>query len=307
MIESSYQYSSGKNREKMPPKNQMKFYTHLPEAQLNFTQDFHKTHSQKTLQVDRDTWRYYDSETQGPVLLLLHGGFADFSMWIHQITAFETGFRVIAPTCPALSNPTAQTYVDGLTAILDAEGVERLNLMGYSEGGLIAQCFLRVQRQRIDKAILAHTFYPTQDNKYYKNNFNVFRILPAPLTEWLFRNFAQPDKEESEAETAWKAWFLAYFESLKANLTKPIIITHIDLMMDFVRHYEFHLDDLKDWDGKLLITVSADDVVLRYYEGMKALYPMAETYVFDAGLGAHSIALISPDTFNRRILEFLKD
>jgi len=287
--------------------NPMRFYAHLPELQLNFVQDFFETHLQKALQIDQTTWRYFDSETEGPVLLLLHGGFADFSMWIHQITAFETGFHVIAPTCPVLVNATVQAYVDGLVSILNAEGVDRLNLMGYSEGGLIAQCFLRAQRRRIDKAILAHTFFPTPDNRYYKSNFNVFRILPAPLTEWLFRSFAQPDKEESEADAVWKDWYLLYFDSLKARLTKPVILTHIDLMMDFVRHYEFHPDDLKDWDGNLLLTVSADDIVLKYYEGMKSLYPMAETHVFNPGLGAHSIALISPDTFNQRIGEFLKD
>ncbi len=287
--------------------NNKKFYAHLPEEQFNFIQDFYATHLQKSIQIDNITWRYYDSETEGPVLLLLHGGFADFSMWVHQIAAFKSSYHILAPTCPVLTDATMMAYVEGLTSILTAEGVNHFNLMGYSEGGLIAQCFLRAQQQRIDKAILAHTFYPTPDNKYHENDFNLFRVLPAFLTTWLFQAFAQPDKEESEADTAWQAWFRAYFKSLKANLTKPIILTHIDLMMDFVRRYEFHPDDLKDWDGELLITVSADDVVLRYYEGLKSLYPMAETHVFDAGLGAHSIALISPDIFNQCIREFLQD
>jgi hypothetical protein len=76
-------------------------------------------------------------------------------------------------------------------------------------------------------------------------------------------------------------------------------------MIDFVRNYSFKPDDLEKWDGNLIITVSADDVVFPYFEGMKSLYPMAETHVFEAGLGAHSIALISPDIFNQTIRNFL--
>ena len=291
----------------MNPSNGNSIYSHLPDEQFDFIEKFFTVHHQKSLQLNETTWRYYDSEAEGPVLLLLHGGFADFSMWIHQITTFENDFRVIAPTCPVLLNATVQVYMDGLISILKSEGINRYNLMGYSEGGLIAQCLLRAQRHWIDKAILAHTFYPTPDNQYYKNDFTLFRVLPTPLPQWIFRAFAQPDKEELEADTPWQTWFRAYFKTLKANLTKPIILTHIDLMMDFVRRYAFHPDDMKDWDGNLLITVSADDVVFNYYEGLKRLYPMAETHVFEAGLGAHSIALISPKIFNQRVLAFFQD
>ena len=78
-------------------------------------------------------------------------------------------------------------------------------------------------------------------------------------------------------------------------------------MMDFSRNYEFHADDLNSWEGELLITVSEDDVVRGYFEGMKMLYPQAETHIFPEGLGAHSIALITPQVFNDRIRAFLSE
>jgi len=279
-------------------------YKNLPPEQLSFVRTFFNTHRQETIEIEGVKWQYYDSQTEGPNLLLLHGGFADYSMWIHQITAFDRDFRVITPTCPVLPDATMAAYADALRIILDEAGVDRMSLMGYSEGGLIAQCFLREQAHRIDKAVLAHTFYPTPENKYYRFDFNLFRVLPAPLTEWIFRAFAQPDKEELQADTEWQAWFRAYFKELKSNLTKSQILTHIDLMMDFVRQYSFHPEDLGNWDGDLLITVSADDVVMPYFEGMRRLYPMAESHIFEEGLGAHSIALISPEIFNQRIQKF---
>ncbi|MBN1305203.1 MAG: hypothetical protein JXA13_12275 [Anaerolineales bacterium] len=39
-------------------------------------------------------------------------------------------------------------------------------------------------------------------------------------------------------------------------------------MMDFVRGYnKFDASDLLGWQGKMLITVSEDDVVLNYFAG----------------------------------------
>ena len=58
--------------------------------------------------------------------------------------------------------------------------------------------------------------------------------------------------------------------------------------------------------GKMLITVSENDIVLRFFEGLKELYPMGEYHVFPEGMGGHSIGLISPRIFNQRIRTFLE-
>lgn len=287
--------------------NIQKYYSKIPDWQKEFLRDFRDSHPQKSLDVNGVTWQYYDSGKGEETLLLLHGGFVAFDMWIHQIVAFERDYRIIAPTCPALPEPTMANYANALHATLLNEGIERVDMMGYSEGGLIAQCFLRAYPELVRKAILGHTFYPSSDNKYSQYDFKIFRILPAFLTEWVFRQFAHPDKEELEHDsTQWLDWYQAYFKENLSDLSKDQILTHIDLMMDFSRNYEFQPGDLSDWDGEMLITVCADDVVLGYFEGLKALYPDAETHMFPEGLGAHSIALITPQVFNERIRAFLE-
>jgi pimeloyl-ACP methyl ester carboxylesterase len=291
----------------MPDSRIREFYSTIPSAQKEFIQDFEESHSQKSLRVHGVTWRYFDSERGTEVLLLLHGGYADFDMWIHQIIEFEKDHRIIAPTCPVLPDARMKEYSDAVYAILRAENINRVHVMGYSEGGLIAQCFLRDYSAIVDKAILAHTFYPCSDATYYRHNFTLFRILPSFLTELIFRLFAKPDKEELHHDsTEWLEWYKGYFKELKSRLTKEKIITHIDLMTDFVRNYSFRADDLSSWRGSMLITVSEDDIVLKYFDGLKRLYPHAEYHMFRKGLGAHSIALISPQIFNQRIREFLE-
>jgi len=285
-----------------------KFYSKIPNVQQKFIKEFEESHFQKSLQIEGITWNYFDSEKGKEVLLLLHGGYADFDMWIHQIVEFEKGYRIIAPTCPALPNAKMKEYSEALSTILDAENIARVNVMGYSEGGLIAQCFIRDYPTLIDKVILAHTFYPSSEITYYRNNFSLFRILPSFLTELLFRLFAKPDKEELEHDsTKLLEWYKGYFKELKSKLSKAQIITHIDLMIDFVRNYTFEIDNLSTWAENMLITVSEDDIVFKYFDGLKQLYPKAEYHIFRKGLGAHSIALISPEEFNQRIRKFLEN
>lgn len=283
-----------------------RFYSDIPSWQKEYIAAFIKNHLQKSIRINEIEWNYYDSEKGSEVLLLLHGGYADFDMWIHQIVEFEKTYRIIAPTCPVLPNAKMKEYSNALHEILTAENIPKVNMMGLSEGGLIEQCFLREYSSMVHKAILAHTFYPSPEVRYYDHDFTIFRILPAFLTEWIFRAFAKPDKEELQHDsTEWLAWYKAYFKDLKSRLTKAKILTHVDLMIDFVRNYNFHAEDLSAWDGKLLITVAEDDILLKYFDGLKQLYPSAEYYIFTKGLGAHSLALISPQIFNERIYQFL--
>ena len=284
-----------------------KFYPVIPAWQKKYILDFAKGHAPKTLRVDGVPWEYYDSKNGREALLLLHGGYSDFSMWMHQIIAFENTFRIIAPTCPALPHASMQHYAVALRTILKAEKISSVNIIGYSEGGIIAQVFLRNYPSLVNKVVLGHTFYPSRESRYYKNDFRLFKVLPACLTEFVFRSLAKPDKEEIEhASSEWLPWYQGWFKELKSNLTKDLIITHIDLMTDFVRNYTFDANDLSEWDGQMLITVAEDDIVFNYFEGLKQLYPHAECHVFKKGLGAHSLALISPAIFNQRIADFLE-
>jgi len=284
-----------------------RYYSRIPDAQKAFVEAFEASHPQKSLSVDGVTWTYFDSQQGEEVLLLLHGGYAAFDMWIHQIVEFERDYRIIAPTCPVLPDAKMKAYSDALAAILAAESIDSVDVMGYSEGGLIAQCFLRDHPAMVRKTVLGNTFYPSSEISYYRHDFTLFRILPAFLTELIFKLLAKPDKEELEHDsTEWLEWYKGYFDELKSRLTKGIIITHIDLMMDFVRNYSFHPDDLSVCEGDMLITTAEDDIVRKHFDGMKRLYPYAECHVFPEGLGAHSLALISPRVFNRRIREFLE-
>jgi class 3 adenylate cyclase len=53
--------------------------------------------------------------------------------------------------------PTLQERIKDITAVMDAEGVERASLIGLSEGGLMAQLFAAQHADRVDKLVLMNT------------------------------------------------------------------------------------------------------------------------------------------------------
>ena len=118
------------------------FYLTILSVQKKFIEDFEESHSQKNLRVNGVTCKYFDSEKGKKVLLLLHGGFAYFDMWIHQIVEFEKDCRIIAPSCPVLPDAKMKEYSNALYTILKAENINKVNVMGYSEGELTVQVFI---------------------------------------------------------------------------------------------------------------------------------------------------------------------
>jgi class 3 adenylate cyclase len=53
--------------------------------------------------------------------------------------------------------PTLEERIGDITAVMDAEGIERASLLGMSEGGLMAQLFAARYPDRVDKLLLLNT------------------------------------------------------------------------------------------------------------------------------------------------------
>ena len=53
--------------------------------------------------------------------------------------------------------PTLEERIGDITAVMDAEGVERASLLGLSEGGLMAQLFAAMHPERVDRLVLMNS------------------------------------------------------------------------------------------------------------------------------------------------------
>lgn len=104
----------------------------------------------KTIELDGDTFPYYDYGTGTPVLLL--HGFPDSKyLWRHQLPVLaEAGYRVIVPDLlgyggapkPAdVSAYAIPNILDDLIGLLDGLSIEEAHVVGHDWGGTVAWLF----------------------------------------------------------------------------------------------------------------------------------------------------------------------
>jgi pimeloyl-ACP methyl ester carboxylesterase len=110
-------------------------------------------------------WLNVEERGAGRPLLLVHGFPLDHTMWIGQIDALSSRFRVIAPDLPGFghSDPvqgmlTMDQMADDLAHLLDALGVdEPLSYCGLSMGGYVGWRFVDRYADRLWRLIQCDT------------------------------------------------------------------------------------------------------------------------------------------------------
>jgi poly(3-hydroxyoctanoate) depolymerase len=114
------------------------------------------------VQVGGTSWRVRDDGT-GPPLLLMAGIGGNIEMW-EPLTRLIRGRRLISFDAPGagasapLPRPVRMRRLAALVAeLLDVQGCERTDVLGYSFGGALAQQFARDHGDRVRRLILAGT------------------------------------------------------------------------------------------------------------------------------------------------------
>ena len=88
---------------------------------------------------------YYEVHGEGEPLMLVHGGTATSRDWASHLPAFTEHFRVFTPDSRGHGrtyNPAGEldyrVMADDMAALVDALGLQRPLVLGYSDGGQIA-------------------------------------------------------------------------------------------------------------------------------------------------------------------------
>ena len=88
---------------------------------------------------------YYEAHGEGEPLLLIHGGTATSQSWASHLPAFTEHFEVFTPDSRGhgrTDNPTGEfgyrMMANDMAALIDALGLQRPLVLGYSDGGQIA-------------------------------------------------------------------------------------------------------------------------------------------------------------------------
>jgi len=99
----------------------------------------------------------------GEPLLLLHGGHGSWTHWIANIPVLACDFRVIAPDLPGFGasfDPAPAYgmagYVATVSRLLDALGIARATLVGFSFGGAVAAEAARAEPRRVARLAMVN-------------------------------------------------------------------------------------------------------------------------------------------------------
>jgi pimeloyl-ACP methyl ester carboxylesterase len=140
----------------------------------------------------------------GPPVVLIHGVGLDASIWEAQAVALIEDHQVVAydmlghgqSACPPGVRALGD-FVDQLAALLDALSLERVALVGFSMGGLVARAFAAAYPERVSHLALLSTVYERSREEQagilarlgQAETAGPARLIGAALERWLSDDF----------------------------------------------------------------------------------------------------------------------
>ncbi len=155
-------------------------------------QTFRQTHAPQTLEVGGKTWEYTIFGEGAETVLFLHGMTGAYDIWWQVMEALAPDYRVVSLTYPAVDSLAGMA--EGVTAVLDAENIPSVNLVGSSLGGYFTQYLLTVMPDRVETAVFANTFPP--NDIIAEKNKKLGGLLPF-IPEWAVMGVLVGNTEES--------------------------------------------------------------------------------------------------------------
>jgi pimeloyl-ACP methyl ester carboxylesterase len=231
----------------------------------------------RQLQVAGWQWTYIVGGQGTRTVLLLPGSLVP-DLFFVIIQALEQDYHVIVPAYAAV--PTMNALVAGVTAILDAEGVEHVDVIGSSFGGYLAQCFVRAHPARVDRLILAETsvrhflsWTPSITLLAYLMN-----VLPPRLVRFVMWQLWSILFQPPISQRAF--WRKLMRNVLTTHLTRANFLSETKIIADFSAHYHFSRRDLATWPEKILLLESEDDEAYRPANRARTrtVYPQAQVH-----------------------------
>lgn len=195
-------------------------YAKVDPAKREALQTFRRQYPSQQIEVNGAAWEYLVMGRGEETILFLHGLAGSYDIWQQQMTALADRYRLVSLTYGPADNLAA--FAEAIVAILDAEQIERVHVVGSSLGGYLAQYLAAAHPERIDSLVLANTFPP---NDIIAADYQTIgRILPY-TPEWLimavmranYRHSVYPTSENSEL-------VLAFLREISYQMSKANVL-----------------------------------------------------------------------------------
>jgi pimeloyl-ACP methyl ester carboxylesterase len=244
--------------------------------------------SQRSGHIDANGIRiHYAAYGEGPPVVLLHGGLANADYWGNQIPALALHRTVIAMDSRGHGRSTRDLrplgydlMADDVVALMDALGVPKADIVGWSDGAVVALDLAMRHLDRVGKIFAYAVNTKTTGTKH------AAILHPAVLA--FIRRAAREYKRHSDTPNEYGA-----------------------LLLQIVRMWasgpDWTDEDLSAIAAPVLVVHGEHDETIKrtHVEYVAATIPDAQLLILP-GTG-HFAFLQNPDLFNRALVRFLDD
>jgi pimeloyl-ACP methyl ester carboxylesterase len=241
-------------------------------------QAFRADHPNRSLTVAGVAWQYRMLGAGDHCLLLLPGGELVNDMGFDLAAALAPRFRIVYPAYPRVT--ALEDLADGVEAILAAENIRSLTVLGASFGGAVAQCMIRRHPQRIERLILSNTGVPLAHLVRGRKVANaVLSAMPWPVLRGLLsRSILKLVGAPADELPFWRSYVTELFET---RLAKADIMANLEIQLAYHQRFRFTPEDLAAWPGKIFVIESDNDIFnAERRKALRDTYPQAPVYTF---------------------------
>ena len=247
---------------------------------------------------------YFFNKKDSVPLVFIHGVGLDHQMWQEQVDCLNE-FSILTydlighgKTPCNKDKLTLKDFSNQLLQILDHLKIEKINLIGFSLGSLIALDFSASYQKKLEKLILIGTTYKRSDQE---RSFVLDRYNEAKLNKPI-------------SKQALKRWFSdKYLENHPKtyNLFKNILNKKPDDHKNFLKAYELfanHYDDIdaiKKIDRKTLVMTGSDDIGSTPEMSKELVKDLVNSSYIEIKNGKHLCSIECADDVNMNIKKFI--
>lgn len=242
----------------------------------------------------------------GPPVVFINGLLMDTTGWGLQLPSFARHFRVLLYDCRGQGRSDAppgpylpQQHAADLVALLDALGIDRVHLVGLSNGGVIAMYVASAHPDRVARLVLADTYAYTDAQ------------MTALLDAWLAALDAGGPILRFDVATPW-VWsrhFLAAHPDVLATLREKAAgarVHAVRALIEGARAVDLR-DRLERITAPTLVLVGEEDVLTPVWRAREIATTLPQATLVTLSGAGHALTIERANLFTALAQEFLHE
>ena len=249
---------------------------------------------------------YFFNKKKSIPVVFIHGVGLDHQMWVKQVN-YLNEFSILTydllghgKTPFNKDKLSLKDFSDQLLGLLDYLKIEKINLVGFSLGSLIALDFSSRYQEKIDKLILIGTTYKRSDQErsLVLERYNQAK-LNKPISKQALKRWFSDKYLENNPETY----------NLFINLLNKKPDDHKNFLKAyelFANHYD-NFEDIKKIDRKTLVMTGSDDTGSTPAMSKDLVKDLVNSTYIEIQNGKHLCSIEYADDVNMKIKNFINN